>query len=247
MLLNGDLAVNTLKAFHVLALTGRYGGGKTALAFRLAYELLEDGTCEHLVSNVPSVWSEPLESVDFNERNELNTVVIIDEAGVFLKTGRDVDAYLAAMRKMGVYLILPSVLSVPRKVAFFKCRREINYQRIGLPIWEYKYSLYQDGGKDEAKFWWFAPSEIFGVYDTKAMPIDDAGISEWLLDKVSKIAIETDRGTTGRPGGGRVHQLLSPMEESGGEYGDVLEAAEIFSEAAETISLSGQQNKKRRR
>ncbi len=106
MLINGDLAVNTLKAFHILHLSGRYGGGKTALAFRLALELLEDGTCQHLVSNVPSVWSEPLESVDFNDEKELNTVVIIDEAGVFLKTGRDVEAYMAALRKMGVYLII---------------------------------------------------------------------------------------------------------------------------------------------
>lgn len=248
MLINGDLAVNTLKAFHILALTGRYGGGKTALAFRLAYELLKDGTCEHLVSNVPSVWSEPLESVNFNEKNELNTVVIIDEAGVFLKTGRDVDAYLAAMRKMGVYLILPSVLAVPRKVAFFKVRRDVNYQRMGLPIWEYKYMLYQDGAKDEAKFWWYKPSEIFGVYDTKAMPVDDAGISEWLLDKVEKIAIKTKQGKrTRKSADGSVHQLLSPMEDGGGEYGDVMEAAEIFSEAAETISVFGQQNKKRRR
>ena len=63
MLLNAQLAMGYLRLYRVAFIEGRYGGGKTSLAFRMAHDLLRSGQYRYLLSNVKSVWTDALDTV----------------------------------------------------------------------------------------------------------------------------------------------------------------------------------------
>jgi hypothetical protein len=223
-LINGSGFLNLCVAYRICWISGRFGGGKTALAYRAAYELVKSYGYRYVVSNIKDVWKEPLDKIEI--LNDMaDCVLIMDEGGIYLKYGRDVEEYLKLLRKLNIIILIPSVMPPSNRIRFFKVKRISNLQRIGVPLWVYKWSISDGFESFSEQFYWWRPSEIFGVYDTKAPPIDDGGISQWF----SKV----EKGNRERQG--YTSEAVVTGKEQSAEMDQKADADEIF-EAAEIIT-----------
>ena len=83
MLVGHDGFYMLLRQYRTAWFSGRVAVGKTSLCFRLAYDLVVKNKYRHIVSNIYSVWCDPLEDVKLLEDGMLKTVIIVDEGGLF--------------------------------------------------------------------------------------------------------------------------------------------------------------------
>lgn len=234
-LINGSGFLSLCQAYRICWISGRFGGGKTSLAYRVAYDLVRYSGYRYVISNIKDIWSEKLSDIVLRD-DLVDSVVILDEGGVFLKYGRDVEEYMTLLRKLNIVVLIPSVMPPSNRIRFFRVKRTFNLNRIGLPVWVYKWSI-SDGFETFSEvFYWWNPQEIFGVYDTKAPPIDDGGVSKWL----SKIKTE-NRERTGYTSVATVDE--GDKVDEGEQSLDVLEASENISNS---VSLYAESLSKRR-
>lgn len=176
MLWGGGVFYATLRAYKFLWLRGRTGGGKTALAYNLALTLLYDGYVDEIYSNVPGVSRIPGPG-DIPER----ACVLIDEGGMFMKKTADFEATCAALRKLQDVVIIASVIPPAREFAALSVQRTLNLARLcGWNAWVYEWRLSYDYVTEKGSFIWTNPGAVFGLYDTAAFPVDDAGIGDWM-------------------------------------------------------------------
>jgi len=226
--LSGDIGslLALVNSRRVLAIQGHYGSHKTAIAFRLAIELCEAYDYQHIVSNCGSVLTDDLSTIELDDLNRLNTVVVLDEAGEFIEKAADTKGWLAFLRKLNVCLLLPTVDNLPKRVTKLELSRTDNYQSLGFDMVTFGISL--DGGmtKDEKfKVNWRNPSEIFGLYDTDAFPSDADEILDFLREKTSQAASKRGYDKTATKYQVQVRSLfgggenveISGMETSGGQ------------------------------
>lgn len=257
-LVSADIFMETFLNYRKIWIDGRYGGGKTALAVMMSYWMLEKGFADYLVSNIPVAFASNPWEIFPDDDDRLNTVVLLDEGGLFLRTSSDVDDYLAFLRKSNVYLIVPSVKAPSMDLREFSVWRNFNAKRVGFNVWIYNYILKTGNGKDKDKFYWRDPPEIYGLYDTDARPVDDAGISDWLIyhkERAVQKYKESFKQSIGdyekrfaeHRATQREANRLSEVEEGRRTAELFAEAAAQISESAETISLSGEKRKRRRR
>ena len=236
--------------FRTLWLSGRTGGGKTALAVRIAYELLDREYVRHVVSNIPMAFATDPWSIQPDEADRLHTLVILDEGGMFLKTTSDTEQYLAFLRKSNIYIIVPSVKEPHRDLRILSCERLFNAQKIGFKGWVYQYLLRTALVKETEKFFWPDPSEVYGLYDTDARPVDDFGISDWLIYHKEK-AVEKYYGEHQR----RVKSYENKegpdgvrAMEGAGRWAELFyEAAQEIRAASEAVSLPDQKRQSGRK
>lgn len=235
-LIGGQIIVGMLQTFRVVWIGGRYGGGKTALAYRLAYELLDSGFSRYLLSNCRNVWKDETSDIVLREGRYMDTVVVLDEGGLFLRTSKDADDFLAFLRKLNVVLIVPSIKPPAPSLRMVTVQRVANLQSIGLPCWVYNASVEYGRQRDKERFAWWGPSEIYGVYDTTDVPVDDCGIGDYLYGEVGKLVRAAGHGKSSRNKRG-----LLTVEDGGGVdgagVGGALDtASEVFSDAALELS-----------
>ena len=112
-LINAGPIMYLLRGFRVGYIGGRYAGGKTALAYRLAYELLEHHGFRYVLSNCEDVWSDDPAGVVCrpNARGTpilMDAVIILDEAGLVIEGASQAKRFNAFLRKFNVILLLPS-------------------------------------------------------------------------------------------------------------------------------------------
>lgn len=227
MLVNAYAVIELTKVYRVVWIQGRYGGGKTALSYRLAYELLNSGFSRYLISNCRSVWRDEFSDVTIRDGAYLDTCIILDEGGLFLRTGKDTENLLAFMRKFNIILIIPSVRPPSRSVCQFSIQRVANLRKVGLPAWVYRSNLRYENIRESYWFLWWQPSEIFGLYDTRDVPIDDAGVSDWLIDHTRSVVSAAGQGKHDKRG----RYGFQSLESGGGEV-----TSDALAEAAEAIS-----------
>ena len=178
------------------------------------------------------------------------TLVILDEGGMFLKTTSDTDQYLAFLRKSNIYIIVPSVKEPHRDLRILSCERLFNAQKIGFKGWVYQYLLRTALVKETEKFFWPNPSEVYGIYDTDARPVDDFGISDWLIYHKEK-AVEKYYGEHQR----RVKSYENKegpdgvrAMEGAGRWAELFyEAAQEIRAASEAVSLPDQKRQSGRK
>ena len=119
MLIGHENFMHTLYGTRTLWIKGDLGSYKTALAYRLAYELMEKKKFgyRYVLSNIPDVWSERPEDVVIRWKKAVNSdrqnpfgdaIVILDEGGHFIKNRQDVEMIFDALRKLNVLVIVPS-------------------------------------------------------------------------------------------------------------------------------------------
>ena len=140
-LLNGTVFLRNLIGTRVLWLSGRYGGGKTLLAFALADWLIGNGYCKNCLSNI----DHELPRLEAGER-PWNTVIVFDESWILLDA-RDWDrevgrVFGAFLRKQNLYLLLPSVFPVDVRFRHFFVQRTVNFASLGIPAWVYTAGLH---------------------------------------------------------------------------------------------------------
>jgi len=179
--LRGGVFLSMLRNFRLCWVGGRYGGGKTALSVRLAYEFLERGWVKDAVGNFPCVLF-----TDLHRLSECrDTFIILDEAGVWL-SDKEFDNVSAFLRKRNLYVVLASVLPVPLRAKSLNIQRTWNGHSVGLNFWHYSGVLSYMQVKEKLTLSWFNPREVFGLYDTSYVTVDDAGIVKWVTDAFNK-------------------------------------------------------------
>lgn len=262
-LINADTLIANVKSFRTLWIQGRPGSFKTSLAFRIAYELLRSGFSRYLISNVRSPWRDNLNKVELREGKYADCVCVIDEGGLFLKTGHDAETLLAFTRKLNIVLLVPSYTPPTGRLRPLTVMRTMGLGTIGLPAQVYNASLNYGQLKETSRFIWRNPSEIFGLYDTDAMASDDGGIQDYVY-KWTQQAKETTKTITKYAGAARGGFSIQGFDEAGipqdsvGQNATELPALEAFRGAAATfaeaadsmegsLSLLGQYGRKRRR
>lgn len=175
-----ETVIRYLTLFRTCWISGRYGGGKTALAIWLSLELVKQGYADKIVTNTELTFASPVDTVRSDQVHEIeNCAVILDEAWLLLPQGasnKHTQEWLAYLRKNNQHILLPSVLPLAKQVSSFMVERWFNGLQLGVPFWGYTYQLRSASiGKrrDEvASFWWFRPSKVFSLYDHKARPGD---------------------------------------------------------------------------
>lgn len=178
-LLNAGGFVDTLKTSRLLTFKGRTGGGKTSLAYYLAYLLHEQKFVRYIFSNVESVWNDDPEDMVMVDRR-IDAAFILDEGGLFLENRKDFKQYSAFMRKLNIVLLIPSVWEPMTGIKFLTVQRLITLDVVGLPVWVYQWRLSHGDIREKGIFFWRRPSEVWGIYDTAGFPTDDDGISDYI-------------------------------------------------------------------
>lgn len=232
ILFGGDF-FNMVLVTKTLYVGGRFGGGKTALAFILSAELYQRGWIDRILTNVPSVLAEPSAKAPI-ERCSL----VIDEAHQFLdeyERAKHISAYL---RKFESFLFCPSVFPPHRRLTVLSCQRIYNGYTLGLPLWVYKWQCVLGFVKEEGYFCVLRPDKIFGYYDTSGIPSNDGGIFKALHETFNMRKVKSDANTT------------IPQEEKRSEAAKLAtalsDAAAGFEEALERSAREARKASKRR-
>lgn len=192
-LIGASLVLQQMELFRMCTILGRYGSYKTALAFRMAYALVKRGRFRHVVANLPSSLNSDLKDIKLRNNEEgkpqyLDTVFVLDEGGIFLRSEKDIDEFRAYLRKLNSIMIIPTVLDVPAKAKVFTIQRTLDFQAIGIPLLYYKGFINSGRMNEDFAFSWWKPAEIYGLYDTNAMPSDADDIKDFIFDTIDNIS-----------------------------------------------------------
>lgn len=176
--------VQMLKQYRFLWAKGRFGGGKTTLALKLADMLIGSGFCRYTVVNFPLLVDAPFTvTTDTREVQAVkDAVLILDEAGQFLDTGssaKHLKEWFSYLRKNNQVVVLASVLPVARFATQFTVQRLFNGLQMGLPFWAYRWRLGVSDTKEDGRFLWWNPQQVWGLYDTDHKPDDRWFIYDW--------------------------------------------------------------------
>jgi hypothetical protein len=235
MLVNAQSIVGVLDMYRLIWISGRFGGHKTALAFKLAENYLNKGY--RLATNTRTVWADPLEEIQLNENNKLKAVCILDEGGLYFKSGRQVEQIAAYAAKMDVIYIIPSFWPPTSAAQIVNIQPIVSLKATGLPVIIYKWTVSIGKFKENGWFFWWNPGEIYGIYSRQ-----DPGEEPEELIKFLVARSDEFRRNYGRKTNDEVFNLgvISESEQ-------IAEAASIFSQAASDIgtSISGGRNKRR--
>jgi hypothetical protein len=197
MLFGHNLMMRMINDYRVVYIGGRYAGNKTSLAFRLAHELLKSGKYRYIVSNIHSVWNQPLDKVELRNGQWADTVVILDEAGEFMRTKAQADEWISYLRKLRIVLLLPSARKPTADVMSLRIVRTMDWSVIGIPLCNFRVRLSTDEYDEKFSFKWWNPSEIYGIYDTEGYPANDApALLEWMKDVTKQASIKLGYNTS---------------------------------------------------
>lgn len=170
--------------FRVVHLWGRFGSGKTALAWYLAYEMMLKFKFRYILSNIKSAWADKVEDVVLRDGMKADAILVLDEAGAFMKTSSETSQWLGALRKMNIVILCPSFEPPSRSARMLTFQRVFNGRIIGLNFWWYKWNLSMGEVNETGNFYWRNPSEVFGIFDTGGYPVEaDAilsGVQKWI-------------------------------------------------------------------
>lgn len=196
-LFQSSMFMNYIRLYRVVWIQGRYGGGKTAVAYRIAYELCEKYGYRYILGNTRSVWNDTPDKVVQSPDGTVDAVMILDEGGLFLKTGKDTEAFLAFLRKLNIIILIPSVTRPSTRVCFFNVQRTINWYAYGIPVWSYRFELLSGAIKEKGYFHWSRPTEIFGIYDTSSAPANDGGLNDVIQEFTKNLQKATGQKAIG--------------------------------------------------
>ncbi len=188
MLMGGGVAVSQVRGFRMVWLPGRFSGGKSALAFRLAYELAMKYDYR-IVSNQECVWNEqspPDWMYDDKGNMTLRTIAVIDEGGLYLKNENEAMDFLAFAAKMDIIALLPSITEPCDIFQSLSMQPMYNFRSIGVPVNAYEWRVNQQKSKFSGSFYWVGMEEIYGTYSTLNPSSDPRGITYYIREKVQE-------------------------------------------------------------
>lgn len=187
-LIGGGVAVSQVRGFRMSWFPGRVGAGKSALAYRLAYELAMSYDYR-IISNQETVWNEPVEPdwiFDDKGNMTLRAVAIIDEGGLYVQDEEEAMEWLAFMGKMDIIALLPSFTEPCDLFSSLIIQPVYNLRSIGVPLNVYQWHVQQKKSKFSGQFYWLGMEEIYGVYSTLNPSSDPRGITFFIRKKVAE-------------------------------------------------------------
>lgn len=211
-----------VRNFRVCWFRGRYGGGKTALSVATALKLLDAGVVESCVSNIPVAFGEQvLPDVPYK------VAILMDEGGLFWKTGAAFERVAAFLRKQELIVLIPSITPPSMQFRTLYVRRIFNAAALtGIPVWVYEWTVSEAGEVTTGRFTWAFP-KIFRYYDTNYPPLGDEEIPAWISAAYSDVS--------GNGGG-----LLAPVS---AEAAALTDAALTMASVAEQMRRSNPRRK----
>lgn len=175
MFMGADVFFIILTGYRMCWLAGPYGSGKTALSVAIASELVRRELADKVVSNIPIVGATSPPPVPLED-----AAIIMDEAHAFMDKWDNVKKYMAFVRKRNLYFLMPSVFAPHPRIRSVVLRRSFNFFLFGVPFWWFDWSITNGHITEKGSFGIWQPNHVFGVYDTNAEPLDDAGIMDAL-------------------------------------------------------------------
>lgn len=227
MFFGADAFLRLLAAYRVVWLSGRFGGGKTSLGVWLAAWLTANKYAANIVSNIDisgRAFPVPVPLKD--------SAIMLDEAWMYVDTWNDVKSYAAFLRKMNLYLIMPSVWPPHPRLRILEVHRIFNGRVVGLPFWVYRWSLSMASIGEKGFFALFYPERCFQFYDTEYIPKDDGGIVAAMASTIGELP-ESDGDKRGR----KRRSGRQTAAASAGGIGSVEEVARRLDDAAERLEV----------
>lgn len=193
MLVNADILLQAIQSYRLVWLSGRFSGGKTSGAYRIAQEFLEQGY--RLITNNMCVWADKFEKVQLlDESNHLKSVVILDEGGQYFKSSKQIEMIASYAAKMDCIYLIPSFFPPTRTAQVIIIQPVFNLKAAGLPVIVYRWRVKVGSFEDKGNFFWINPQEIYGVY-SRQDPGDNASqIIEFLLQRTQEFRSRYGRG-----------------------------------------------------
>ena len=235
MFINAQPILGVLDMYRIVWISGRFGGHKTALAFQIAKTYLERGY--NLVTNSRSVWADDINDVTLNNDNQLHSVVILDEGGLYFKSSKQIEMIASYAAKMDVVYLIPSFWPPTRSAQIINIQPVISLKATGLPIIVYKWTIKIGHFKDNGWFLWWNPKEIYGIYSRQDPGDDPESIIEFLIKNTEEF-----RRRYGRKASNKLLELEAISE------GDkILEASEVIAASADSMSSIPKRKRRKRR
>lgn len=202
MFINAEAFFETFTQIRDVFITGRKGSGKTFLAFAMAQYALENrfvagvfANIQHELPKAPSV---------------KDAFVIVDESWQFIdnRFSKSTFSFMGAWsRKTNSLWAFPSVYGVDLRVRNLQCERIADINILPIRAWVYRW---QNVWGDHGHFLLARPEAYYGLYDTKANPVDDGGAVDSLMSLVPEGAKLVQR-----MGGGRGSRSVTNNEFEG--------------------------------
>lgn len=180
MLLGGANIPYLLREYRVGWIRGRYGVGKTLLAYALWY-LYFRRMGYRLFCNFAAWGASSLEDLRPDASGRLRAYIIIDEGGDWLTARRRV---IYAARKLDYILVVSGRAAPPREVQELTIVGRYSLESSGIPLVRYTAVASAGGIKDHYNFWLFLPWRFWGMYSTRDLSSDPGP----LIDTLSRYA-----------------------------------------------------------
>lgn len=233
--INAESILGVLDMYRLIWISGRFGGHKTALSFKIAERYLKRGY--KLATNSRSVWADDLDKITLNEKNQLKTVCILDEGGLYFKAGRQVEQIAAYAAKMDVVYIIPSFWPPTKAAQIINIQPVVSLKATGLPLIIYKWRVDIGQFKEKGWFAWWNPSEIYGIYSRQDPGEEPERIVKFLTDRSNEYRTRYGRTTTDE-----VFSLAAVSEAE-----QIIEAGTIIADAADDFATVFSRGGRKRR
>jgi len=183
MFIGAETFFRLVKNFRACWFRGRHGGGKTALSVATALKLLDSGVVDCCVSNIPVAFGEQV-LPDVPHK----AAILMDEGGLFWKTGQAFERVAAFLRKQELIVLIPSITPPSMQFRTLYVRRIFNAAALtSIPIWVYEWTVSEAGEVTTGRFTWAFP-KIFRFYDTNYAPLGDEEIPQWISAAYSGVS-----------------------------------------------------------
>lgn len=190
-LINVAPTLGMIMSYRCCYIGGGMGSGKTLVAYRLAWELLQTGQFRYVVSNGRNVWSNAASSVvpRLNAKGEpqfLDAVIVLDEGGHIIEGAAHGAAIKAFARKLNVVVLVPSVEPPPGNMRVLQMGRVFNGAVFGLPLQWWSVTLNTRFFRGRYGFGLWRPEQMYGIYDTEDFTQDEDEIQAMLAGVVDE-------------------------------------------------------------
>lgn len=194
MLFGHEEMLSELMDCRLVWISGNLRSHKTSLAFRLAIEIMKRkdlfGDMRQVFSNCTSLINQDIDEIIWRDESYLDAVIIYDEAGKFI-SGSDGTAISKILTqdvgKANAIVLMPSKSYINNNSWNMIIYRLKSFESFGIPLLLYEYqSFVAKGVKGRSgKFFWWGPSEVYGLYNSMERINDDGGL--WtVLEQINK-------------------------------------------------------------
>lgn len=239
-LIGADMILQAIQAYRLVWISGRFGGGKTSIAYMFAKQFLERGY--RLITNNHCIWADDMKETQLlQDTNHLHAVIILDEGGQYFKASKQIEMIASYAAKMDCIYLIPSFFPPVRTAQVVTIQPLWNIRGTGVPLTIYRWSVKIGNFSDKGHFAWLFPEEVYGVYSRQDPGTRGDEVVSFLIQRSEEFREAYGRAQ-GEAGGEHPIFTLETTPE------DLLaDAAANFAEAADTMASVPAGKRRRRR